>query len=107
MIVHDNHHGQGRKRNLVGMKLKDALKGLGRSELDVVVEVFFARRDTACTLTRISHTPKILDLIGDESRLCAFLDEFNVAIRPKKPQGYSLASINGEIPHFNACSPFS
>jgi putative transposase len=43
-IVQDNYRGPGRKRDLVGMKLKDAIKGLGRSELDVWVEAVFYQK---------------------------------------------------------------
>ncbi len=43
-IVVDHHRGAGRTRDLVGMKLKDAVKGLGRNRLDVEVEVFFTKK---------------------------------------------------------------
>lgn len=43
-IVHDRHDGPGRTRDLVGKKLKDAVKGLGRDVLDVDVEVVFSKK---------------------------------------------------------------
>ncbi len=43
-IVFDRHRGPGRTRSLVGMKLKDAVKGLGRDVLDVDVEVVFRKK---------------------------------------------------------------
>ncbi len=38
-IVRDFHTGPGRTRSLIGLKLRDALRGLGREHLDVEVEV--------------------------------------------------------------------
>lgn len=38
-IVKDLTSGSGRRRNLVGMRIKDAVKNLGRGELDVIVVV--------------------------------------------------------------------
>ena len=43
-IVLDRHTGPGRTRPLVGMKLKEAVKGLGRDVLDVDVEVVFRKK---------------------------------------------------------------
>jgi hypothetical protein len=47
-IVADRHSGPGRTRKLVGMKLRGAVRYLGRGELDVEVEVTFSvpRRPT-------------------------------------------------------------
>jgi len=43
-IVRDLHRGAGRRRPVVGLKLRDVLKKLKRQELDVEVEVSFTER---------------------------------------------------------------
>lgn len=43
VIVADRYHGPGRTRDLVGMKLWDALEGLQRDTVDLDIEALFSR----------------------------------------------------------------
>jgi hypothetical protein len=65
-IVRDRHAGPGRTRDLVGRKLKDAVKGLGRDLLDVDVEVVFGtkRRPTKKDPRKTLHVRLTLRVIG-------------------------------------------
>ena len=44
VIVADRYHGPGRKRNLIGQRLWDALAGLTRDTVDLEVEAVFQRK---------------------------------------------------------------
>ncbi len=44
VIIADHHQGPGRTRDLVGLRLKKALKGLLRDELDVTVKCTFGEK---------------------------------------------------------------
>ena len=65
-IVADWHRGPGRRRPIVGLKLRDVLKKLKRQEIDVEVEVSFSekRRPTKTNSRKTKRRTQRLRIVG-------------------------------------------